>query len=73
MLKITKPNENRVDLELSGSLTADEMREGLDDLIAWVKGTAEASTLKVASDCFSVSKSHAFCTGPSMLFAARSR
>ena len=45
MLKITKPNENRVDLELSGSLTADEMRDGLDDLIAKSEGVADGRML----------------------------
>lgn len=50
MLKITKPNENRVDLELSGSLTADEMRDGLDDLIAKSEGVADGRMLYTIND-----------------------
>ena len=50
MLEITKPNENRVDLELSGSLTADEMREGLDDLIAKSEGVADGRMLYTITD-----------------------
>jgi len=34
MLKITKRSANRVDIDLSGSLDADAMRDGLDKLIA---------------------------------------
>ncbi|SFI92123.1 STAS/SEC14 domain-containing protein [Jannaschia pohangensis] len=34
MLKIAKISDNRVDIELSGSLDADAMRVGLDKLIA---------------------------------------
>ena len=34
MLTITKPSPNRVDINLSGKLDAEMMREGLDDLIA---------------------------------------
>ena len=34
MLKITKPASNRVDIVLNGGLDAEEMRQGLDDLIA---------------------------------------
>lgn len=33
MLTITKPSENRVDIELRGELDADTMRTALDDLI----------------------------------------
>lgn len=33
MLTITKPSPNRLDIELSGVLNADAMREGLDKLI----------------------------------------
>ena len=33
MLNITKPSKNRVDIELSGVLDANAMREGLDKLI----------------------------------------
>jgi len=33
MLKITKRSANRVDIDLSGSLDADAMRDGLDKLI----------------------------------------
>lgn len=34
MLTITKPAPNRVDIDLSGKLTSEEMAKGLDDLIA---------------------------------------
>ncbi|MFP7571198.1 STAS/SEC14 domain-containing protein [Marivita sp. S2033] len=34
MLKITKPEPNRVDIELSGKLDADTMAKGLDELLA---------------------------------------
>lgn len=34
MLKITKPSPNRIDIELSGALDADTMREALDSLLA---------------------------------------
>lgn len=33
MLTITKPNPNRVDIELSGKIDSDEMARGLDDLL----------------------------------------
>ena len=33
MLTITKPEENRVDIELSGRILSDEMAKGLDDLL----------------------------------------
>ena len=33
MLTITKPSPNRIDVALSGTLDADAMRAGLDDLI----------------------------------------
>ena len=50
MLKITKPSENRVDIDLSGSLTADEMREGLDDLIAKSEGVTNGRMLYTITD-----------------------
>ena len=34
MLTISKPSPNRVDLELNGTLTADDMRTALEDLLA---------------------------------------
>ncbi|MFA8384556.1 MAG: STAS/SEC14 domain-containing protein [Pelagibaca sp.] len=33
MLTITKPEPNRVDIELSGKIDSDEMAKGLDDLL----------------------------------------
>lgn len=33
MLTITKPDVNRVDIELSGKISAEEMANGLDDLL----------------------------------------
>lgn len=33
MLNISKPSDNRLDIELSGALGTDEMRAALDDLI----------------------------------------
>ncbi len=34
MLTVTKPSPNRLDIELSGTLDAEAMRAGLDDLLA---------------------------------------
>ncbi len=34
MLTVTKPGPNRLDIELSGTLDAEAMRAGLDDLLA---------------------------------------
>jgi len=33
MLTITKPEANRIDIELSGRVSSDEMAQGLDDLL----------------------------------------
>lgn len=33
MFKVTKINENRLDIEMSGSLNSDEMRKALDELV----------------------------------------
>ena len=33
MLKVTKKSDDRIDIELSGSLASDEMAVGLDELI----------------------------------------
>ncbi len=38
MLNVTKPSENRVDVEFRGALDADGMRAGLDQLIALSEG-----------------------------------
>ncbi len=38
MLKVTKTDTNRLDIELDGVLDADAMREGLDALIAGSEG-----------------------------------
>ena len=33
MLKITKPEPNRIDIDLSGKINSEEMAKGLDDLL----------------------------------------
>jgi len=50
MLKITKPSANRVDIELSGTLDADTMRAGLDDLIAKSEGVTKGRMLYTVTD-----------------------
>jgi len=50
MLKITKPSANRVDIELSGTLDADTMRAGLDDLIAQSEDVSGGSMLYTVTD-----------------------
>lgn len=50
MLKITKPSENRVDIELSGQVDADEMRQGLDDLITLSKSVEDGVMLYRIND-----------------------
>ena len=37
MLKVTKPQNDRIDIVLEGTLDADAMRQGLDDLIEMSK------------------------------------
>jgi hypothetical protein len=50
MLKITKSSANRVDIELSGTLDADTMRAGLDDLIAQSEDVSGGSMLYTVTD-----------------------
>lgn len=50
MLKITKPSSSRLDIELSGALNADAMREGLDTLIAKSEGISNGTMLYTISD-----------------------
>lgn len=50
MLTITKPSENRIDIELSGSIDADAMRQGLDDLIAQSEGVTQGRMLYRITD-----------------------
>ena len=45
MLKITKVNKTRVDIELSGELDADGMAHGLDELIAASEGVEKGKML----------------------------
>ena len=45
MLKIIKNGENRLDIELSGSLNAEDMKAGLDDLIDKSKGVENGTIL----------------------------
>ena len=45
MLKITKPNKDRVDISLNGGLEAEEIRQGLDDLIAKSEGVENGKML----------------------------
>ena len=49
MLKITKPNKDRVDISLNGGLDAEEMRQGLDDLIAKSEGVENGKMLYTIS------------------------
>lgn len=41
MLTVTKPSANRLDLELSGTLNADQMRAALDSLIEQSQGITQ--------------------------------
>lgn len=50
MLSISKPSENRVDINLSGSLDADAMREGLNDLVTASEGIEDGKMLYTISD-----------------------
>ena len=34
MLSVTKPSDNRINLDLKGEIDADDMRKGLDDLLS---------------------------------------
>lgn len=45
MLKITKPSDNRVDLELSGTLDAESMRDALSELIEKSEGVSGGKML----------------------------
>lgn len=50
MLKISKPDENRLDIELSGSLDSNAMRVGLDELIDKSEGMSNGRMLYKISD-----------------------
>ena len=50
MLNISKPSKNRVDIQLSGVLDANAMREGLDKLIEQSEGASEGKMLYHISD-----------------------
>lgn len=50
MLTITKPSANRLDLALSGSLNADQMRAGLEKLIAGAEGISGGKMLYTIGD-----------------------
>ena len=50
MLKITKPSSDRLDIELSGVLSADAMREGLDNLIEKSEGITNGKMLYTIPD-----------------------
>lgn len=50
MLVITKPEANRVDIELSGSIDAESMRTALDDLIAKSKDVENGCMLYTIPD-----------------------
>lgn len=38
MLTVAKPGENRIDLDLNGEIDADQMQQGLDDLLSLSEG-----------------------------------
>lgn len=50
MLKITKQSSNRLDIEASGVLSADAMREGLDALIEKSEGITNGKMLYTIPD-----------------------
>jgi hypothetical protein len=50
MLKVTKVDTNRVDLTLSGSIDADEMRKGLDEILALSEGVQNGQMLYRITD-----------------------
>ena len=45
MLTVTKPGPNRLDIDLSGQLDADAMREGLETLLAQSDGISNGTML----------------------------
>ena len=45
MLKVTKKSDDRIDIELSGSLASDEMAVGLDELIYQAEGVENGKML----------------------------
>lgn len=45
MLTITKPEPNRIDLDLSGKITSEEMASGLDDLLEKSQDVNEGTML----------------------------
>jgi hypothetical protein len=50
MLKVSKVDANRVDIELSGILDSDTMRAGLDDLIKYSDGVVDGRMLYRITD-----------------------
>ena len=50
MLKITKPDENRVDIMLKGEVSTDVMRQGLNDLIAASQHVSNGQMLYTIED-----------------------
>ena len=50
MLNVTMPAANRVDIELSGTLDAETMRQGLDDLVAKSEGVIHGRMLYRITD-----------------------
>jgi hypothetical protein len=50
MLEVTKVEANRVDLHLSGSINAEEMRKGLDEILALSQGVEHGLMLYRITD-----------------------
>lgn len=50
MLTITKPSQNRVDIDLLGAIDAETMRKGLEDLIAKSEGVSKGRMLYKISE-----------------------
>lgn len=50
MLAVSKPSKNRIDLNLSGALNADDMRSALDTLIELSEGVQNGQILYTISD-----------------------
>ena len=45
MFKVTKKGKNRLDVELSGKLNAEEMKDALDELVSTSKGIKQGKML----------------------------
>ena len=61
MLKITKKSASRLDIELGGTVDADDMRTALDELIEKSEGVSRGRMLYTISDFSFPRRSHVLC------------